>query len=128
MKSLMIAVLLLAFASVAMAQDEVQPPPIGTLTINTGKTTAVVSWTSIGDACTGNTLAQYDVRWSSSAITECNFTSATQFQSIPSPSPSGNTDCADFNGATGVLNCNTTYYFAVKVKDSAGNWSDITTG
>lgn len=110
---------LVACASVARAQDVVQPPTV-TLSVSTGKTTAVVNWTPAGDACGGASLAVNDVRYSTSPITDCNFTSASQFTNI--------TDgCADFNGATGVLSCNTTYYFAWKGRDSAGNWSDIGT-
>jgi hypothetical protein len=109
---------LLACSSAALAQDVVQPPTV-TLSVATGKTTAVVSWTVLGDACGGASLAENDVRYSLSPINECNFTSATQLASIQD-------GCADTGGA-GVLSCNTTYYFAWKGKDSAGNWSDIAT-
>jgi len=102
----------------------VQPPAISSLsTTNTGKTTAVIAWTAPGDACTNATLAEYDVRYSTSAITECNFSSASTFSTIPSPSSPGNTDCADVSG----LSCNTLYYIGWKCRDSAGNWSDIFT-
>ena len=122
MKRAFMLLALMLVAGAALAQDKVQPPGV-TLTIDTGKTTAVVSWTAPGDACTNAQLAEYDVRYSSSAITECNFTSAAAFAGWSGPTFPGGTDCADVSGLT----CNTTYYVAWKVKDSAGNWSDIVT-
>ncbi|NOT34245.1 MAG: hypothetical protein HOP12_08770 [Candidatus Eisenbacteria bacterium] len=100
MKAVLVIAALTLCAGAAFAQDKVQPPTV-TITIGTGKTTAVVSWTAPGDACTNATVAEYDVRWSSSAITECNFTSATQFANIPSPSSPGSDECEDLGGATG---------------------------
>ncbi len=123
--SLCLSLALIALASAAFAQDEVQPPT-ATISVTTGKTTAVVTWTAVGDACTNATLAQYDVRYSTSSITECNFTSATQLPSIPTPGSPGTAECAGFLAA-GTLSCNTTYYFGWKVRDAAGNWSDLVT-
>jgi len=123
MKRAIMLLAMLAASGAALAQDEVQPPTV-TLTILTGKNTATVSWTAPGDACTNATVAEYDVRFSGSAITECNFTSATQFSTIPSPTSPGGSDCAGVSG----LGCSTLYYVGWKCRDSAGNWSDLVTG
>jgi hypothetical protein len=123
MKRAFLLLAMMLVAAAALAQDKVQPPTISGITVDTGKTTAAIAWTAVGDACTNATLAEYDVRYSTSAITECNFTSASSFASVSGPTFPGGTDCADVSG----LSCNTLYYVAWKVKDSAGNWSDIFT-
>src|SRR5690348_12253257 len=65
----------LSLASFARA-DEVAPNPVTTLFVAVGQTTAALSWTAPGDQCGNATLASYDVRYSTSPITECNFESA----------------------------------------------------
>lgn len=112
---LLVIGVLLAYSASAVAQDKVQPPVV-TISAATGKTTAVVNWTPIGDACGGASLADNDVRYSLSPINECNFTSASSASILSD-------GCAEASG----LSCNTLYYFAWKGKDSAGNWSDIAT-
>jgi len=111
----------LSFVSFARA-DEVAPNPVTTLFVAVGQTTAALSWTAPGDQCGNATLASYEVRYSTSAITECNFESAT-LMTAPTPSSPGGTDCADV--PFGTLSRNTTYYFAVRCRDAAGNWSVI---
>jgi len=120
MKSLATAVFMaFAFAGVAVAQDYVPPPPVS-LTVVVGKSTAVAAWAAPGDPCNYATCAEYDLRYSTSTITECNFAAATR-ASVAAPSSPGNAECFDLTG----LACGTTYYFAVKTRDSAGNWSVI---
>lgn len=118
MKSLALAALAtLALAGIALAQDHV-PPPAVTIGVAAGHSTAVVTWISPGDQCTNATCAEYELRYSTSAITECNFSSATPI-STSSPQGPGNEECAGLTS----LSCNSTYYFALRTKDSSGNWS-----
>ena len=122
MKRAFFAVALLLFASSAFAQDKVQPPttPLGA---GRGLTTLAITWNAPGDACTNAQVAEYDLRWSTTgAITECTFTDASAL-SVPSAASPGTQHCVAVSGLT----CATTYYFAFKSKDSAGNWSDIST-
>ena len=121
MKSLVLAALAtLALAGAAFAQDYVPPNVVTNLTIGTGNSTASAYWTAPGDQCTGATCAEYDLRYSTSAITECNFTNGTRVTTTSPVSP-GNAQCFDISS----LSCNTTYYWAVKTKDSSGNWSAL---
>jgi len=121
MKRAFFAVAMLLFASSALAQDKVQPNTV-TLGAGRGLTSLAVTWNAPGDACTNATVAEYDLRMSSSPITECSFTGESSL-SAPSPASPGTPHCVAVTGLT----CNTTYYFAFKSKDSAGNWSDIST-
>jgi len=120
MKSLALAALAtLALAGTALAQDIV-PPPAVTIAVATGNSTAVVSFTSPGDQCTNATCGAYDLRYSTSVITECNFTGANSI-STTSPQSPGNPECFELS----ALDCNTTYYWALKTQDTSGNWSVI---
>ncbi len=118
MKRLMIVVALLTWVGVAFALDHVAPNNVTNVTVNTGKTTAVVHWTAPGDKCGNATCAEYELRYSTSSFDECNFEFGTQVSTTPPQSP-GSQECFEVSGLT----CNRTYYFAVRVKDSAGNWS-----
>lgn len=102
-------------ASFAFAQDVCAPAKVISLAVATGKTTAVISWTAPGDDCNTGTATSYDLRYSTSAITEANFSSATPI-STGSPQSAGSTECVELSN----LSCNTTYYFALKTTDDAG--------
>jgi chitodextrinase len=104
----------------SLAQSDQLGPNAITLTVGVGKTTAVLSWTSPGDQCTNATVAAYDIRYSTSSIDACNFESATSI-SAPTPQSPGNQECVELSGLTSGA----TYWFAVKSRDSAGNWSVI---
>lgn len=82
-----------------------------------------LSWTSPGDDAgnTGNfgTPASYDVRYSTSAITDSNWSSATQATGEPAPKTAGSTETMTVSG----LNSSTTYYFALKASDEVPNQS-----
>ena len=108
------------FASLAMA-DQLAPNAI-TLSVAVGKTTAVMSWNAPSDQCSGAAVASYDLRYSTSAITACNFESATTISTTTPQSP-GNAEC--FELTQGTLSMGTTYWFAVMSRDAAGNWSPI---
>jgi hypothetical protein len=122
MKSLVLAACFLIWAGEALAQDHVPPNPITDLSVVLGKTTAAIAWTSPADQCNSNTVAEYELRYSSSAITECNFSSGT-LVSTSTPQSPGNAECKSL--AQNTLTCNHTYYFAIRSKDSSGNWSTL---
>jgi beta-glucanase (GH16 family) len=79
-----------------------------------------VSWTAPGDDGTGESVVEYDLRRSTSPITAANFLSATRV-TTGNPQVSGHPECRVVSGLTGC----TTYYFAIKSRDEAGNWSGI---
>ena len=80
-----------------------------------------LQWTATGDDVTTGTAAAYDIRRSSAPITEGNFDAATPLPGPPSPAPPGSTENYTATGLTGE----TTYYFAIRVRDELNNWSAI---
>src|SRR5262249_9500968 len=104
------------------APDGTRPAPIATLTI-TGppETSASSPWTAVGDDSRTGTASSYDVRYSTSPITEANWGSATQASGEPTPTAAGTTQSMTVNGLTRQ----TTYYFAMKVSDDGGNVSAL---
>lgn len=104
------------------APDLTRPAPIATMTITgTTETSATVRWTAVGDDSLTGTATSYDVRYSNSPITEANWGSATQVSGEPTPTASGTTQNMTVLGLTRQ----TTYYFAMKVSDDAGNQSAL---
>jgi len=82
--------------------------------------TAHLTWTAVPTS-SQPTAAQYDVRYAKTPITEATFATAFQAQGEPAPKPAGSAESFDVTG----LNPRTTYYFALKVLDSAGNASPL---
>jgi chitodextrinase len=87
----------------------------------TTPTSIQLTWTAPGDDGMIGTAAQYDLRYSTSAITAANFGSATRFTSTPTPGAPGTSQTVTVTGLT----ANTTYYFALKTADEIPNWSAI---
>jgi beta-glucanase (GH16 family) len=91
--------------------------------VGSASTTMQVSWTAPADRMMP--LAQYDLRYSTLPIVDggasqgqANFNTAT---SIPTLAPHSQ-GSAELKQVTGLSTC-TTYYFALKTQDGAGNWS-----
>jgi uncharacterized protein (TIGR02145 family) len=80
-----------------------------------------LSWTAPGDDDFSGTASQYDIRYSTSNITESNWELATECIGEPTPKPSGSSDSFVVTG----LNPNTNYYFALKASDEVPNWSGL---
>jgi hypothetical protein len=110
-----------AYSNTANAiADDSAPSAVTDLSIpSIGKLNIAVSWTAPGDACSNGAITQYDLRRSTSAITSGNFASATQVST--GIHVSGFPECKVISS----LSACTTYYFAIKSKDAAGNWSAI---
>jgi len=102
--------------------EETAPSAIADLQV-TGSTAGSVSlsWTATGDDGSTGTASQYDLRYSTSPINASNFSSATQFGDVDSPSSAGSTETCTVTG----LSQEVTYYFAIKAADEVPNWSDI---
>ncbi len=80
-----------------------------------------LDWTSPGDNDRYGKASQYDLRYSTSALSEGNFNSATAVSGEPAPDWAGIEQSHLVSG----LVSNTTYYFAIKSLDDAGLWSPI---
>ena len=81
----------------------------------------LLAWTVPGDDGRTGTAAAYDLRWSRAPITETNFGSATVCSALPGPLDAG----AVQSYLAQSLNPGTTYYFALKTRDEASNWSAL---
>jgi chitodextrinase len=92
-----------------------------TVSAQTGSDNVRLTWTSPGDDSLTGTAAQYDLRYSTSAITAANFSGATRVTGVPAPSAPGTTE---HYTVTSLLPA-TTYWFAIKTADDVGNWSGI---
>jgi chitodextrinase len=80
-----------------------------------------LTWTAPGDDSLTGTATQYDLRYSTATITAANFSSATRVTGMAAPGAAGAAQTATVTG----LSPATTYYFAIKTADDAGNWSLI---
>ena len=106
----------------AAGEPDVTPPATVTdLSVETGPHTARIMWTASGDDGSEGTARNNDVRYSRSAITDYgSFEAATPVEAS-CPSEAGTQECASARGLTR----STPYYFALKVRDNAGNWSGM---
>ena len=98
--------------------------PAAVTDLATGSVTSssiVVSWTAPGDDGSSGTAATYDLRYSTSLITDGNFSSATQVSGEPTPSVAGSSESMTVTG----LSASTLYYFALKTSDEVPNTSAI---
>ena len=102
--------------------DLTPPAPITDLAASNPTSNSInLTWTAPGDDGNSGTASQYDIRYSTSNITETNWGDATQCTGEPTPKSAGNSESFVVTG----LNPNTTYYFAVKTADEVPNWSLI---
>jgi chitodextrinase len=104
------------------APDTIRPAAVANLSIvSTTETTAALRWNATGDDSLTGTATSYDVRYSTSPITAANWATATQVSGEPAPGAPGTVQNLTVSGLTRQ----TTYYFAVRVADEAGNASDL---
>ncbi|HET9251457.1 MAG TPA: S8 family serine peptidase [Candidatus Eisenbacteria bacterium] len=115
-----------AFMTIA-EPDDVAPGSIADLaTADAGSNTMRLTWTATGDDGNTGRATSYQIRYSTSPITDANFGSATL---VPGPDPrtAGTPESFDVAG----LSFSTPYYFAIKAFDefsNAGGLSNVATG
>ncbi len=93
----------------------------GLITSEPTCSTITFSWTAPGDDADVGTASQYDIRYSTSMITEANWSSAIQVADEPSPQPAGSQESFTVTG----LEPSTLYYLAIKAADEVPNWSNM---
>jgi hypothetical protein len=84
-----------------------------------GYQSADLWWYSVGADSLSCPATAYDLRKSQSSITTGNFGSATQVSGLPTPAAPGTLQTMH---VPSLGNCHL-WYFAIKVRDSWGNWS-----
>lgn len=109
------------FQTTAIA-DSTAPSAISNLTaVNTTQTSTNLTWTAPGDDGTTGTANSYDIRYSTSSITETNWAQTTQVSGEPIPQLAGNTETYTLVGLTP----DTTYFTAIKTSDEIPNTSGL---
>ncbi len=111
-----------AQATTASAADAI--PPATTMDLETADVTATsvrLTWTAPGDDGNAGTAGEYDIRYSTSEITEGNFSAATVVNGVPAPAAAGTAQSVTLNGLTP----DTPYFFAMKTADEVPNWSGL---
>lgn len=82
-----------------------------------------LDWAAPGDDGDLGTAAAYELRYSTAAITETNFDAATLATGVGAPQAPGTAESFTVSG----LDVGTTYFFALKTFDGAGNGSALAT-
>lgn len=89
----------------------------------TGAHSALISFTATGDNGSTGYAYRYDIRYSTSAITEASWNSATMYKNNFRPRKSGASESFKIIG----LQPETSYYIGIKAIDEWGNPSDLAT-
>jgi hypothetical protein len=111
-----------AFFVGSTPSDTTPPAAITDLSVQEVTTDSVtLTWTAPGDDGNAGRATNYDVRYSSSQVTQANWASATQATGEPSPKATGSTETFIVTG----LQAGKTYYFALKTVDEVPNWSGL---
>jgi hypothetical protein len=111
-----------ANVSYTVQADTLAPANITNLaTGSPTKQSLVISWTAPSDTGPEGKAASYDLRYSTSLINDSNWASATQITGLPTPASPGTTQSFTISS----LSSGTTYYFAIKSADAAGNTSGL---
>ncbi len=98
--------------------DNISPAKVKDLSTSIVTAQSVqLTWKASGDDGNSGTATTYDLRYSTSPILG-NFSSAIRVET-GAPQLAGTNETKTIIG----LNCNTTYYFAIRVSDEAGNKS-----
>lgn len=116
--------LLLALASAnTHAQDSTPPAAVADLGSSLEEPYSItLSWTAPGDDGNSGTATSYDIRYSTTAITnDTDFNNATEVTGEPTPSVAGSSESYEVTS----LNPETTYYFALKTTDELANTSAL---
>ena len=117
------ALLVVACAGAALAQDVCAPAKVTTLHVGaTGYYSYTVGWTATGDDCSTGNATSYELYRSTSNITDTNWQL--------SPCTLAESGTSEANGAEHCYAVSTTcpgttYYYAVFLIDEAGNRSPI---
>jgi calcium-activated chloride channel regulator 4 len=102
-----------------LSGDQIPPSKISTLSIvGQDSSSLLLTWLAVGDDLDFGRATSYDLRISTSdIIDDADFTSANQVTGVSAPQDAGTGETFTVSGLSG----DTTYYFAIKAIDDAGN-------
>jgi len=104
----------------AQVADTTAPAAITNIaSSNITETSVDLSWTATGDDGSSGTAASYDIRYSTTPITDSTWSNATQVTGEPAPKTTGLGESFSLVG----LSSATEYTIAIRVIDEAGNIS-----
>lgn len=86
-----------------------------------GLNSVTLSWIAPGDDGSTGTASIYDIRYSSTLITEGNWGASSQVTGEPTPQVAGSVESFTVT----PLDPGSTYYFAIKTRDEVFNWSAL---
>ncbi|MBD3236208.1 MAG: SUMF1/EgtB/PvdO family nonheme iron enzyme, partial [Candidatus Eisenbacteria bacterium] len=113
---------LIVFRGPDLPDDFTPPSAVEDLATRLSSTTAVtLSWTAPGDDHDQGQAALYDVRWANESISEESWAEAQELLRRPFPAEAGDVESMALSG----LSAGESYYFALKTRDRAGNWSEL---
>lgn len=95
--------------------------PVRSYAQGAGSDSLTLAWTAPGDDGALGIATSYEVRRSSSPLTNANFGTGTLIANPPLPLPAGTRQTMVVRGLTR----GTPYYFAVRAQDEAGNVSNV---
>jgi hypothetical protein len=102
--------------------DNTPPAAVNDLqVVGTVSNTVTLQWSATGDDGMDGNASRYDIRYSTTPINDGDWINYPQFPNDIIPQAPGSTETITVTG----LDFATTYYFAVKVIDNLGNYSDI---
>jgi hypothetical protein len=109
-------------AEVSFTVDTTPPANVTDLSVSGATTNSLtLTWTAPGDDGNNGTAAEYDIRYATSNIDNETWEFAIQASGEPAPGPAGSNETFVVGGLASA----TTYYFALKTGDAAGNWANL---
>ena len=118
-----------AQARISVGNDSVPPTPVNDLEAALWAGTQVhLRWTAPGDDRSPVKVAEYDIRYMTQTIDSTNWEAACQADNIPTPRSPGSVQdliVPGFDYGVPSLAPNTLYYFAMRTRDWASNWSAV---
>ena len=101
---------------------EMAPAAVTDLAVESSTITSLtIGFTAVGDNALAGQATSYDIRISTSQITDANWSQAAAATGIPAPATAGTAEAITITG----LQEDTTYYVALKVLDDLGDESDL---
>uniref|UniRef100_A0A832MNW4 Fibronectin type-III domain-containing protein n=1 Tax=Eiseniibacteriota bacterium TaxID=2212470 RepID=A0A832MNW4_UNCEI len=95
--------------------------PVVAFAQGAGADSVTLSWTAPGDDGAIGTATQYELRYATAPISAGTWDQAVPAPGMPAPLVAGTRQAAVVRG----LSRDTTYYFAIRTADDAGNWSGL---